>query len=173
MSGLALFPDPSRGAGLPGDRAGAGGAAVVPGRRAVKAVSLFSGAGGADLGMTEAGIETVLNVEYDASAVATCHAAGLDHVQLGDVRDLSLFDGLEGVDLVYGGPPCQAFSSAGKREGQDSELNGWPWALAVVDQLKPRWVVFENVPGLLHHSAECKHPCPGCYWTGDLLPAFR
>ena len=157
MSGLALFPDPSRGAGLPGDRAGAGGAAVVPGRRAVKAVSLFSGAGGADLGMTEAGIETVLNVEYDASAVATCHAAGLDHVQLGDVRDLSLFDGLEGVDLVYGGPPCQAFSSAGKREGQDSELNGWPWALAVVDQLKPRWVVFENVPGLLHHSAECKH----------------
>jgi DNA (cytosine-5)-methyltransferase 1 len=139
----------------------------------VKAVSLFSGAGGADLGMTEAGIETVLGVEYDASAVATCHAAGLDHVQLGDVRDLSQFDGLEGIDLVYGGPPCQAFSSAGKREGQDSELNGWPWALAVVDKLKPRWVVFENVPGLLHHSAECKRPCPGCYWTGDLLPAFR
>jgi DNA (cytosine-5)-methyltransferase 1 len=139
--------------------------------------------------MTEAGIETVLGIEYDASAVATCHAAGLDHVQLGDVRDLSLFDGLEEIDLIYGGPPCQAFSTAGKREGAASAMNGWPWALSVVWQVEPTWVLLENVPGLLMHRvrSHCRvrgeqyprtvelasESCPACYWTGDLLPAFR
>ena len=139
----------------------------------MRAVSLFTGACGADLGMTEAGIETVLGIEHDAYAVATCHAAGLDYVKHGDVRDLSLVEDLEDIDLVYGGPPCQAFSTAGKREAQDSDRNGWPWALDVVDLVKPQWVLFENVPGLLHHSKDCADPCAGCYWTGDLLPAFR
>ena len=140
----------------------------------MKALSLFTGAGGADLGITEAGIEVVRGVEWEAPAVATCHAAGLDYVRHGDVRDLDHYKGLPPIDLLFGGPPCQAFSSAGNRQGQDDlDRNGWPWTLDVIDHVKPRWALLENVPGLLHHSKDCRHPCPGCYWTGELLPAFR
>ena len=140
----------------------------------MKALSLFTGAGGADLGITEAGIEVVRGVEWEAPAVATCHAAGLDYVRHGDVRDLELYEGLPPIDLLFGGPPCQAFSSAGNRQGQDDlDRNGWPWTLDVIDHVEPRWALLENVPGLLHHSKDCADPCPGCYWTGELLPAFR
>ena len=140
----------------------------------MKALSLFTGAGGADLGITEAGIEVVRGVEWEAPAVATCHAAGLDYVRHGDVRDLELYEGLPPIDLLFGGPPCQAFSSAGNRQGQDDlDRNAWPWTLEVIDHVKPRWALLENVLGLLHHSKDCAPPCPGCYWTGELLPAFR
>jgi len=139
----------------------------------VRALSLFSGAGGADLGITEAGIEVVRGVEHDADAVKTCRAAGLDYVVQGDVRDLSLYDGLGPIDLLFGGPPCQAFSTAGKRKGQDDDRNGWPWTLEVIDHVKPRWVLLENVPGLLCHSQGCAAPCPGCCWRDEMLPAFR
>ena len=137
-------------------------------------LSLFTGAGGADLGIAEAGIEIVRGVEHDEDAVATCHAAGLDYVRHGDVRELAHYEGLPPIDLLFGGPPCQAFSTAGKRRGQDDlDRNGWPWTLEVIDHVRPRWVLLENVPGLLHHSTDCAPPCPGCYWTGDLWPAFR
>ena len=136
-------------------------------------LSLFTGAGGADLGLAEAGVDVVRGVENDPDAVATCHAAGLDYVRLGDVRDLTHYEGLPPIDLLFGGPPCQAFSTAGQRQGQDDDRNGWPWTLEVIDHVRPRWVLLENVPGLLSHSGDCRHPCPGCYWTGELLPAFR
>lgn len=139
----------------------------------MRALSLFSGAGGADLGIAEAGIETVRGIEFDADAVATCHAAGLKHVRHGDVRDPEHLEGLPPIDLVFGGPPCQAFSTAGTRQGQDDARNGWPWTLDVIDQVKTRWLLLENVPGLLSHSAECQHPCPGCYWRRELVPAFQ
>lgn len=54
-----------------------------------------------------------------------------------------------GVDLVYGGFPCQPFSVAGRRGGADDGRNGWPEFRRIVSELRPRWVVAENVPGLL------------------------
>ena len=139
------------------------------------AVSLFTGAGGASLGIVQAGFNEVLGVERDADAAATARAAGLHCVE-GDVRDMRLYDafgpvrpmpnalapnapasgvvpdvGGTPVDLLWASPPCQAFSTAGKRKGAKG-LNGWPWTWAVVDLVKPTWLLAENVMGLTYHK---------------------
>ncbi|MBM4369869.1 MAG: DNA cytosine methyltransferase [Deltaproteobacteria bacterium] len=138
---------------------------------------LFGGAGGADLGLRAAGIELLRSVEWDRDAHATAVAAGLPSVH-GDVRDLALYEGLPPVDLLWASPPCQAFSTAGKRLGAADERNGWPWTLDVVDHVRPRWVLCENVPGLTHHRGDCDgrgpaDDCPGCYWHRVVVPAFE
>lgn len=139
------------------------------------AVELFAGAGGAALGLRRAGYHHARLVEWDAAAAATLRAAGLGEVVEGDVREVD-WSGVGSVDLVWASPPCQAWSSAGLRRGALDERNGWPWTWAAVDQIRPRWLVCENVPGLLHHSGEhCPslERCAGCYWEGVILPEAR
>lgn len=145
-------------------------------------LELFSGAGGATLGYLAAGLEVVRCVEWDASADATAKAAGHPSV-CGDVRSSEVYEGLPPIDILHGSPPCQAFSSAGKRLGAMDERNGWPWTLDAIDFLRacgrgPTWVICENVVGLTHHRADCtgKGPpesCAGCYWLRSVVPAFE
>ena len=132
----------------------------------MKAISLFSGVGGIDLAFERAGIETVLQAERDkwCNEVLARHWPQVARVD--DVRDVGLRrhpaehedpHGAEpdagrrggAIDLVYGGFPCQPFSVAGKRGGAADERDGWPEFRRVVSELRPRWVVAENVRGLL------------------------
>ncbi len=135
----------------------------------MRAVSLFSGVGGIDLAFERAGIETVLQAERDpwCNEVLARHWPLVRRVD--DVRDVGARrvqpdtercgavgaasagrgQSLDGVDVVYGGFPCQPFSVAGKRGGADDGRNGWPEFRRIVSELRPRWVVAENVPGLL------------------------
>jgi len=138
----------------------------------MKAVELFGGGGGAWQGLTAAGVDVVRSIEWDEAAHNVAKAAGCPSVQ-GDVRDLSLLDGVGEVDLLWSSFPCQAFSSAGKRKGASDERNGWPWTLDVIDHLKPQWFMAENVTGLTTHSGEhCGNVdrCPGCYLHRVILP---
>jgi DNA (cytosine-5)-methyltransferase 1 len=142
----------------------------------LRALELFAGAGGAALGLHRAGFEHALMVERDEHAAATLTAANLGPVECADVRHVD-YSAHRGIELMWASPPCQCWSSAGKRLGaSDTERNGWPWTWEIVDQAAPRWLVCENVPGLLHHSAEY-HPdpmrCAGCYWERVILPAAR
>ena len=115
----------------------------------LKAVSLFTGAGGMDVGMASAGFTNIWANDFDPKA---CESYRLNHknpIECGDVRDF--FDDLEkfrGVDLVHGGPPCQGFSVAGKMDPDDprSELL-WEYG-KVVKLIKPRAFVCENVAAL-------------------------
>jgi len=141
----------------------------------MRVVELFGGGGGAWQGLTAAGVDVVRSIEYDEAAHNVAKAAGCPSV-LGDVRDLSLLDGVGAVDLLWSSFPCQAFSSAGKRKGAEDERNGWPWTVAAIDHLDPTWLMAENVQGLLTHSAEhCGDPvkCPGCYFHRVILPELR
>jgi DNA (cytosine-5)-methyltransferase 1 len=108
-------------------------------------LELFAGAGGAALGIRNAGVTALACVEWDADAAATLRANGFPAVH-GDVRDVNYGD-LPHVDLLWASPPCQAWSGLGKRKGAEDERNGWPWTLDVAAKVRPTWVVCENVPG--------------------------
>ena len=132
----------------------AGGAAAYP------VVSLFSGAMGLDLGLEEAGLHTAVSQDYDKWCVETIRRNGRLAVG-GDLRALVAEDPtcnflLEpaklrpgGVFAVVGGPPCQSFSTAGKRLGVDDARGTlYHQFLHVVETLQPRFFVMENVKGL-------------------------
>ena len=149
----------------------------------VKCVELFAGAGGAALGLEAAGFEHLALVEWDADACATLRAAGLGPVVEGDVRDLGTLP-VAACDLLWSSFPCQAWSTAGKRRGAEDERNGWPWTVAAIDHLSPRWFLGENVRGLTYHRGGCPHKggqpillgatdprlCPGCYLERVIVP---
>jgi len=143
-------------------------------------LDLFAGAGGASLGLRDAGFHHALCVEWDEDATETLLAADFPAANA-DVRELDVYKTIERVDLLWASPPCQAFSTAGQRRGAEDDRNGWPWTLEVIDHLMergvgPRYVVCENVQGLTYHQAECvggNSGCAGCYWEGWIIPEFK
>ena len=142
----------------------------------MKAISLFSGVGGFDLGFERAGIETVLQAERDPHCLKVVErhwpqvrrvtdvrcvgegwAARVPHGEMGgadsgpDAQRLRHERSAnQGADLIFGGFPCQDLSVAGKRAGLGGERSGlWFEFHRVLSELRPRWTVIENVPGLL------------------------
>lgn len=116
----------------------------------MRVLELFAGAGGAALGLHDAGFEHVACVELNPHAAATLRAAGFPAIEA-DVRGLD-YAALAGeVDLLWASPPCQPWSGLGKRQGTDDDRDGWAWTLAVLPDLRPTWVVCENVPGSRRH----------------------
>ncbi len=143
-------------------------------RSSMRAADLFAGAGGASLGLHRAGLEVVQAIEWDADACAT-HRAAMPGVPVieGDVREWAP----PPADLWWCSPPCQAWSAAGKRLGADDARNGWPWVWQAYDraEVKPAWMLCENVTGMTHHrEADCgTDACPGCYLEGVVLRELR
>ena len=145
----------------------------------MKTLELFAGAGGAALGLEAAGFEHLACVEWDEDACATLEAAGLPAVR-GDVRDLSLYEGMA-PDLLWSSFPCQAWSTAGKRKGAQDERNMWPATEAAIDFTGPTWFVGENVAGLTYHKGACKKGksclgpelCPNAYLNQVILKDLR
>ena len=118
-------------------------------------LSLCSGAGGLDLGLTIAipGYRTVGYVERETFAAATLVArmedAALDQAVIWD--DVATFDGQPwrgAVDLVSAGYPCQPFSVAGKRLGTEDPRHLWPHVARIIGEVEPPFVFLENVA---HH----------------------
>ncbi|WP_407084054.1 DNA cytosine methyltransferase [Tellurirhabdus bombi] len=115
----------------------------------MRVCSLFAGIGGFDLAAEWMGWETCLQVELDEwcqKVLAKNFPAAERH------GDIKTFDGTKyknKIDLICGGFPCQPYSQAGKRLGKADERHLWPEMLRVIREIKPRWVVGENVRGLL------------------------
>ena len=108
--------------------------------------SLFSGVGGLEKGLEDAGLgHTVWQVEQDAYCRAVLAKHWPDAERFDDVRTVGA-SVLAAVDLICGGFPCQDVSSAGKRAGLAGARSGlWFEYLRVVTELRPQWVVVENV----------------------------
>lgn len=123
----------------------------------LKAISLFSGAMGLDLGIEKAGIEIRLCVEMNKTAVATIRKNTNIPVIDRDITTVPYTEMLEvaglrkdEVDLVVGGPPCQAFSTAGARRGlNDFRGNVIIQYLRVISEIQPKYFILENVRGIL------------------------
>lgn len=125
-------------------------------------ISLFSGAMGLDIGLINAGMNVVIGQDFDASCVATMRANG-HKVLGGDIRgidpaDLLSIAGLRQGEpfLICGGPPCQPFSTAGKRLGiNDPRGSLFMDFIRMIDYIRPRFFIMENVKGIM--SAPLKH----------------
>ncbi|BDE97022.1 DNA cytosine methyltransferase [Raoultibacter timonensis] len=121
----------------------------------LNAISLFSGAGGLDIGFENTGFNIVFANEIDKNAAATWRANRPygEVMHEGDLLDyIAAFSAYRGVDVVFGGPPCQGFSVAGKMNPDDprSQLI-WSF-LKVVEEAQPRAFVIENVRALARLS---------------------
>lgn len=117
-------------------------------------VSLFAGVGGFDLGLERAGHECIAQVEIDKHCRSVLEKHWPDVPKHDDVRTAIEFANTIGLvgrtDLVCGGFPCQDVSVAGKRAGLAGERTGLFWdALAFATHVQAKWILLENVPGLL------------------------
>ena len=115
----------------------------------MKVMSLFAGIGGFDLAAEWMGWDTIVQVEIDEWCRKVL-AKNFPHAKR--FADIKQFDGKPhagSVDLICGGFPCQPYSTAGKRLGKEDDRHLWPEMLRVIREVRPRWVVGENVSGLL------------------------
>ena len=128
------------------------------------ALSFFSGAMGLDIGIEKAGFNVRLACEVDKFCRQTIALNKPNTALLGDINDYEPDDILKAaklskdddIDLIIGGPPCQAFSTAGKRKGfNDDRGNVFIKYLDIALSLRPKYIVIENVRGLL--SCPLKH----------------
>lgn len=122
-------------------------------------LDLFAGIGGTCLAAEWAGMETVALCEiadYPRSVLArhwpNAHCWGDIRTLTGD--DFYAKTGLRSIDVLTASPPCQPFSLAGRQQGKEDTRYLWPECLRVVRETKPRWVVIENVPGILNIAAD-------------------
>lgn len=127
-------------------------------KKKIKALSFFSGAMGLDLGLEKAGIEVILACESEKFIRDTIKLnrpnlkvlEDINNYSANDIRKLAGLRKNEKIDLIVGGPPCQAFSTAGKRLSVN-ENRGVVFIkfLKLIKALKPTYFVIENVRGIL------------------------
>jgi DNA (cytosine-5)-methyltransferase 1 len=128
-------------------------------RRRAAAISLFSGAGGMDAGFDMAGFDVKLAIEVDPSCCDTLRknlpstkvlnrsVNDIDAQEICQLAGVKIGD----VDCVFGGPPCQSFSLAGKREGLNDERGRLVFRFVeLVRAIRPKLFVLENVKGMVN-----------------------
>ena len=120
-------------------------------------VDLFCGAGGLSKGFEMAGFEVILGVEQDPVFMETFKknhpnaTLNKDHIDIRKLTEKTIKEkvGQRKIDVVVGGPPCQGFSLAGRRDSKDPRNSLFEHFVRIVRVLKPKWFVMENVTGLL------------------------
>lgn len=110
--------------------------------------SLFSGIGGLDLGLERAGMRVIWQSEIDSYACRVLNKHWPDVPNIGDITQVD-WSQVTRPDVICGGYPCQPFSTAGKRQGENDERHLWPYVREAISHLRPRYAILENVRGHL------------------------
>tara|TARA_A100001035_G_scaffold24360_1_gene16356 strand:+ start:1142 stop:2065 length:924 start_codon:yes stop_codon:yes gene_type:complete len=117
----------------------------------MKVLDLFSGIGGFSLGLEAVGMQTVAFCEYDKHSQAVLRKNWPSVPIFDDVKTLNKelleSEGIYDIGLICGGYPCQPFSVAGQRRGAEDDRHLWPQMFRLVQELRPTWVIGENVAG--------------------------
>ena len=112
--------------------------------------SLFSGIGGFDLAAQWMGWENVFHCEINPFGQRHLKFYWPNSISYNDIMDTDFSVHRGRIDILSGGFPCQPYSTAGKRLGKDDERHLWPYMLRAIQQIQPRWIVGENVLGLVN-----------------------
>ncbi len=124
----------------------------------IRVVDLFCGAGGLTTGLVNAGLEVVIGIDSWNKAIDTYGANHKHEALCADLRQVDPVSlDLGRVDVVVGGPPCQGFSNAGKRDKKDPRNSLFMEFVRFVAVLRPKLFLMENVPGILSMKSEDGH----------------
>ena len=120
----------------------------------LKTLDLFSGIGGFTIGLERAGFKTVAFCEIDKYCRLVLKKHWKDIKIYDDVRKITRQqheqDGRELPEIITGGFPCQPFSVAGRQKGTGDNRYLWPEMFRVIKEFKPRWIIAENVRGIIN-----------------------
>jgi DNA (cytosine-5)-methyltransferase 1 len=114
--------------------------------------SLFSGIGGFDLAAEWMGWENKFHCEWNEFGQKVLHHYWPNAEQFTDIKKSNFTKYANRIDILTGGFPCQPYSSAGKRLGKEDDRHLWPEMLRAIKEIQPRWIVGENVYGLVNWS---------------------
>jgi DNA (cytosine-5)-methyltransferase 1 len=112
--------------------------------------SLFSGIGGFDLASEWMGWENVFHCEWNEFGKKVLHHYWPNAESFDDITKTDFTKYANKIDILTGGFPCQPYSSAGQRKGKEDERHLWPEMLRAIREIKPKYIVGENVFGLLN-----------------------
>ena len=114
--------------------------------------SLFSGIGGFDLAAEWMGWNNLFHCEWNPFGQKVLKYYWPQAESFNDITQTDFKKYANRISILTGGFPCQPYSSAGKRKGKDDERHLWPQMLRAIREIRPRWVVGENVLGLVNWS---------------------
>jgi len=123
----------------------------------MKVLDLFSGIGGFSLGLEAAGMETVAFCEIEDYPVTILNKHWPDVPVYRDVRKLTgeqIEQEVGRVNVICGGFPCQPFSVAGQQKGKEDDRHLWPEMFRLIQEIRPRWVIGENVAGFVRMALD-------------------
>jgi DNA (cytosine-5)-methyltransferase 1 len=112
--------------------------------------SLFSGIGGFDLAAEWMGWENVFHCEWNDFGKKVLKHYWPNSISYNDITKTDFSIHRRTIDILTGGFPCQPYSAAGKRLGKEDERHLWPEMLRAIREIQPRWIVGENVFGLVN-----------------------
>jgi DNA (cytosine-5)-methyltransferase 1 len=112
--------------------------------------SLFSGIGGFDLAAEWMGWENVFHCEWNTFGQKVLKHYWPKAESFNDITKSDFTKYANTIDIISGGFPCQPYSSAGQRKGKEDERHLWPHMLRAIQEISPRYIVGENVRGLLN-----------------------
>ena len=133
---------------------------LVGARGRLTAIDLFAGAGGMSEGFSQAGFQTLFANDHEKPALATYrknHDTGetssddIENIDAGDIR-ARLGLGVGDLDVLVGGPPCQGFSTYGKRDEEDARNQLYMHFIRFLGEFRPKAYVIENVTGIISMS---------------------
>ena len=112
--------------------------------------SLFSGIGGFDLAAEWAGWNNTFHCEWNPFGQKVLKHHFPNSISYNDITKTNFTIHKGNIDILSGGFPCQPYSTAGLRKGKEDERHLWPQMLRAIREIKPSWVVGENVRGLIN-----------------------